>query len=101
VGDGHGLTSDRRVVAAHDRFLHLATDKDSVMSHWKKSFPGKYLQVSDLDTPLVATIASVTNENVGQGDNAELKPVVRFTESGVKAVVLNLTRAEAIEKHRW
>jgi hypothetical protein len=67
------------------------------MAHWKKGFPGKFLQVSDLDTPIVATIASVRSETVGSGDDSETKLVVRFRETDVKAVVLNLTRAEAIE----
>jgi hypothetical protein len=76
--------------------LHHATETDSVMAHWKKGFPSKYLQVSDLDTPIVATIAGVRSETVGSGDDAESKLVVRFKEPDVKAVVLNLTRAEAI-----
>src|SRR5262245_8960078 len=65
--------------------------------HWKRGFPSKFLQVSDLDTPIVATIQSVGAESVGSGDSAERKLVVRFVEPTVKAVVLNLTRAEAIE----
>jgi hypothetical protein len=67
------------------------------MAHWKKGFPGPYLQVSDLDTPIVGTIASVRPETVGTGEAAEQKLVVHFRED-VKAVVLNLTRAEAIEQ---
>lgn len=67
------------------------------MAHWKSGFPSRYLQVSDLDRPIVATIAGVKMENVGSGENAEMKPVVRFKESNVKSCVLNLTRAEAIE----
>lgn len=67
------------------------------MAHWKKGFPSRYLQVSDLDVPIVATIASVKAETIGTGDDQELKLVVRFTNADVKACVLNLTRAEAIE----
>jgi hypothetical protein len=67
------------------------------MAHWKRGFPSKFLQVSDLDTPIVATIASVRSETVGSGDDAEEKLTVRFKEADVKACVLNLTRAEAIE----
>lgn len=67
------------------------------MAHWKKAFPSRYLQVSDLDDgPIVATIKRVSSENVGSGDEAELKLVVHFEEPGVKALVLNLTRAEAV-----
>ena len=65
------------------------------MAHYKKAFPSKYLQAADLDTPIMATIKSVTSENVGSGDQPELKLVAAFRED-VKGVVLNLTRAEAI-----
>ena len=65
------------------------------MAHWKKAFPAKYLQVSDLDLPITATIQVVSTENVG-GDDGDLKLVIRFSEPGVKALVCNLTRAEAI-----
>jgi hypothetical protein len=68
---------------------------DIAMPHWKKGFPSKYLQVAGLDTPILATIASVRNETVGSRDNQEPKIVVHFQED-VKPVVLNLTRAEAI-----
>jgi hypothetical protein len=67
-----------------------------VMSHWKGAFPGRYRQVSDLDEPIVATVAGVRTEKVGAGENAEVKPVVHFREPEVKELVLNLTRAEAI-----
>jgi hypothetical protein len=67
------------------------------MAHWKSGFPSHYLQVSDLDSPLIATIADVKAETVGSGENQERKLVVHFEEPDVKAVVLNLTRAEAIE----
>jgi hypothetical protein len=67
------------------------------MAHWKKSFPSRYLQVSDLDRPLLATIASVTNESVSSGDDQETKPVVKFQEPAIKSLILNMTRSEAIE----
>lgn len=76
---------------------HHATDMDTDMAHWKKSFPSRYLQVSDLDDgPIVATIKNVGAENVGAGEDAELKLVVKFKESDVKSLVCNLTRADAI-----
>jgi len=57
------------------------------------------MQVSDLDdAPITATIAKVSAENVGSGENEELKLVVHFEEAGIKALVCNLTRAEAIEE---
>ena len=64
--------------------------------HYKKSFPGKYLQTTDLDVPMVATIARVTKETVGGGADAESKPVAHFQEPDTKSLVLNLTRCEAI-----
>lgn len=66
------------------------------MPNFKKSFPGKYLQITDLDLPLVATIDRVPTETVGAGLDAEEKPVAHFKEAGVKALVLNMTRCEAI-----
>lgn len=66
------------------------------MPHWKKSFPSRFLQVSDVDGgPITATIRRVVNENVG-GDEGETKLVLYFQESAIKPLVLNLTRAEAV-----
>jgi len=65
--------------------------------NFKKSFPSKYLSVTDLaNRPVAATIKSVSAENVGPAEAAELKLVVRFEEPDVKPLVCNLTRAEAI-----
>jgi hypothetical protein len=64
--------------------------------HFKKAFPGKYLQTTDLDRPIYATISHVTTETVGAGADAERKPVAHFKEAGIKALVLNLTKCEAI-----
>jgi hypothetical protein len=66
------------------------------MAHFKKSFPSKFLQASDLDTPITATIASVRSENVGSGPNQELKLVAYFSEIDLKPMVLNLTKSEAL-----
>lgn len=69
-----------------------------IMPHWKKSFPSKFLQTADLDDgPITATINTVGTENVGDEDAGELKLVVSFKE-GVKRLVCNLTRAEAISE---
>jgi len=65
------------------------------MAHWKKAFPGKYLQAAELETPMLATIKSITNESIGMGDAAEMKPVCHWEED-IKGVVLNLTRAEVL-----
>src|SRR5262245_6732762 len=65
------------------------------MAHWKSGFPSRYLQVSDLELPLIVTVKAVTFETVGSGDSAERKPVMRFQEN-VKAMVMNLTKSEAV-----
>ena len=67
------------------------------MAHWKKSFPSKYLQAADLDESFVATIKTIPDENVGQGDTVENKPVVHWAEAGYKPCVLNQTRCEVVE----
>jgi hypothetical protein len=67
------------------------------MSDWKKSFPSKYVQVADLDTPMVVTITHVSEENVGTEGAVQVKPVVYFRETR-KGVVLNKTRGEAIQE---
>jgi hypothetical protein len=80
------------------RLKHIvkqATDKDTVV-HFKKLFPGKYLQVADVDVPITVTIKGVDTEMVGVGDSSEQKLVATFTDGATKALVLNLTRAEAI-----
>ncbi|MBA3890642.1 MAG: hypothetical protein H0X64_08930 [Gemmatimonadaceae bacterium] len=65
------------------------------MSHWKRAFPSKYLQTADLDAgPITATIDRVTMEEISEGEPSKL--VVHFRETGVKALVINLTRGEAI-----
>ena len=64
--------------------------------HFKKSFPGKYLQTTDLDVPMVATIARVMTATVGVGADAESKLVAHFEEPDVKSLVLNVTKCEAI-----
>lgn len=65
------------------------------MAHWKKSFPSRYVQVSDLeDGPLIGTISKIMNENVG-GEQNELKLVAYFGDLE-KRLVVNQTRAEAI-----
>jgi hypothetical protein len=60
------------------------------------AFPSKYLKSGDLaDGDLVMTIASVTEETVGQDENAETKPIVHFSETD-KGMVLNKTNALTI-----
>lgn len=59
-------------------------------------YPGTYLKGADFaNGPQVLTIAGIAMENVGQGQNREVKPVLRF--QGVdQALVLNATNGQAI-----
>jgi hypothetical protein len=66
------------------------------MAHWKTSFPSKYLGSADLDESFVSTIKSIEDENVGQGDAVEVKPVAHWVDAGRKPCVLNPTRCEAL-----
>ena len=67
------------------------------MPHFRKSFPSRFLQSTDLDDgPITVTINAVRDENVGTTDKPETKPVVESKEEGVKPFVLNITRGEAI-----
>lgn len=63
------------------------------------AFPSKYIKSGDInpDADMVLTISHVEVENVGQGDEAELKPVVYFSETD-KGLVLNKTNAATIAK---
>lgn len=67
------------------------------MAHWKKRFPSRYLQVSDLDGGSIdATIKTIGDELIGMGEQAVEKPVVYFKEKDVKPCVLNQTRADSV-----
>lgn len=60
------------------------------------AFPSKYLKKEDLNGAEVAvTIDRVEIENVGQGEEAEMKPVVYF-QGKAKGMVLNRGNADAI-----
>ena len=60
------------------------------------SYPSKYLKASDLnDTPLTLQISDVSEETVGQGDQAEKKLVCYF-RGEEKGMVLNKTNATTI-----
>lgn len=62
------------------------------------AFPSKWLKSGDIgDDDMVLTIRAVEIEEVGQGDDAEHKPVVYFNETE-KGMVLNKTNADAISK---
>ena len=61
------------------------------------AFPSKFLKSGDIpdDADLILTIKEVVQESVGQGEEAENKPIVYFTEQE-KGLVLNKTNANAI-----
>lgn len=60
------------------------------------AFPSKWLKSGDLeDGDLTLTIKSVEQEEVGQGEDAEQKPIVHFQEVE-KGMVLNKTNANTI-----
>ena len=62
------------------------------------AFPSKYLKAADCDDhDLVLTIARVKMETIGQGQKAEQKPVVYFSEQD-KGFVLNKTNAKMIAR---
>ena len=68
------------------------------MASYRSAFPSRFTQASDFDEgPITVTIKSTADEEFGTKDNPQTKPVVLF-EDGLKPVVLNITRAEAISE---
>lgn len=62
------------------------------------AFPSKWLKSGDIEgDDLVLTIARVEIETVGQGEDAEQKPIVYFDETE-KGLVLNKTNADSIAR---
>jgi hypothetical protein len=60
-------------------------------------YPGKYLKSDDAKAaPIVATIADVQQELVGQGQDQKEKWVLHL--EGQRPLVLNRTNAEALEE---
>jgi hypothetical protein len=55
-------------------------------------FPSRYLQASDVEEPITATIASVQLEDMRDG---EAKPVINF-EGVEKRLILNRTNASVL-----
>jgi hypothetical protein len=63
-------------------------------------YPSKYLKAGlDIaaEETVVLTIRGVEFETVGQGEEAERKPILYFKEAS-KGLVLNKTNAKAVEK---
>jgi len=61
------------------------------------AFPSKYLKASDAEEDLQLTVKSVKLELIGQGQQAEQKPVLYFEEEP-KGMVLNKTNAKMLAK---
>lgn len=62
-----------------------------------QAFPSKYLKAADVgETDLALTIKKVVIETVGQGEDAEEKPIVYFDETE-KGLVLNKTNTNTIK----
>lgn len=61
------------------------------------AFPSKYLKSADLpeDGDLILTMDDVSIETVGQDEDAEQRPILRFADHE-KALVLNKTNANTI-----
>lgn len=61
-----------------------------------KAFPSRFIKAADLDgKPQVFTILTVNMEMIGQGSDAEEKPIVFFDETD-QGLVLNKTNANMI-----
>lgn len=59
------------------------------------AFPSKFLKGAELEDDTVYTMLNVEQENVGGGDNDEVKPVLYFEETD-KGLVLNRTNSNTI-----
>lgn len=59
------------------------------------AFPSKFLRAADLESDATFTIKKVDIETVGQGNDADEKPVVYFKETD-KGLALNKTNANTI-----
>ncbi len=68
------------------------------MPNWRDKFPSRYLKYADLDGKRhLLTVARVTDELVGQGRDAETKPVVYWKEDSWKPLVMNVTNCQMLE----
>lgn len=60
-----------------------------------EAFPSKYLKADELEGDVTYTIREVQMETIGQGQDADEKPVVYFEETE-KGLALNKTNANTI-----
>jgi hypothetical protein len=62
-----------------------------------EAFPSKYLKSSDVkERPRIAVISHLTQETVGQGQDAKEKHILHFEEG--KPMVMNRTNWDALEE---
>ena len=67
------------------------------MADWQEAFPSRFLRASDIVKAYDATIKTVDYDDVSTEDNkTERKLVATFTEDEHKAIVLNVSRCEAL-----
>lgn len=66
------------------------------MAHWKKGFSSRYVTAEECEPPIIATIARVAIEPVGLDENKRDKLVLHFREGQSKALIMNITRCQAL-----
>ena len=60
-------------------------------------FPSRYLKAADLDAgPQIFTIRELVTEEIGQGNDRQVKPILYFQDRD-KGLVLNVTNTRAIQ----
>ena len=64
-------------------------------SDQEKYFPSKYMKAGILDGPTILVVESVVEEEVGQGDDKDTVPMVRWVED-MKPLILNKTNFQMI-----
>ena len=60
------------------------------------AFPSTFYKATDITSPILLTIASVTPERLGEGRDAQDKYVASFEEQGSKLLVVSSTKWDAI-----
>ncbi len=62
-----------------------------------EAFTGSHLKQDDVPTPIVLAVGWVQMETLGQGADAETKPVLHFTNQHIKPMVLNFWNWNVLE----
>ena len=60
------------------------------------AFPSSFYKASDITSPILLTIASISSERLGEGREAKDKYVASFKEPGSKLLVVSSTKWDAI-----